>query len=60
MRSLISDNLIKLMVYNCATYYHNGTLKSIKLNDGSIIHYDEDGHFKYVQLSNDALEKITR
>lgn len=47
------------MLSNC-TYYHNGSLKTIKLDDGSIIHYDEDGHLKYVQLSNNELKKITR
>ena len=47
------------MLSNC-TYYPNGSLKTIKLNDGSIINYDEDGHLKYIQLSNDTLEKITR
>lgn len=45
------------MLYNC-TYYPNGKLKSFKLDDGSIIHYNEDGHLKYIQLSNDALKRL--
>ena len=45
------------MLSNC-TYYHNGSLKTIKLNDGSIIHYNEDGNLKYIQLSNDTLKRL--
>ena len=60
MKSLISNKKKRtLMLSNC-TYYPNGSLKTIKLNDGSIIHYNEDGHLKYIQLSNNTLEKITR
>ena len=46
-----------LMLSNC-TYYPNGSLKTIKLKDGSIIHYNEDGNIKYIQLSNDALKRL--
>lgn len=45
------------MLPNC-TYYYNGSLKTIKLDDGSIIHYNEDGNLKYIQLSNDALKRL--
>ena len=45
------------MLSNC-TYYPNGSLKTIKLDDGSIIYYNDDGHLKYVQLSNDALKRF--
>lgn len=55
---MISENSIKLMLYNCATYYHNGSLKTIKLDDGSIIHYDEDGHLKYIQLSLNTTKSL--
>ena len=46
-----------MILSNC-TYYPNGSLKTIKLDDGSIIHYNEDGHLKYIQLSNDALKRL--
>ena len=39
------------MLQNCQ-YYRNGSLKTIRLDDGSVIHYDEDGHLKYVELSD--------
>lgn len=39
------------MLNNC-TYYRNGSLKTITVDDGSIIHYDEDGNLQYVELSD--------
>ena len=39
------------MLQNC-TYYRNGSLKTIKLDDGSVVHYDEDGNLQYVELSD--------
>ena len=39
------------MLQNC-TYYRNGSLKTITLDDGSVVHYDEDGNLKYVELSD--------
>lgn len=39
------------MLQNCQ-YYSNGSLKTIKLDDGSVVHYDEDGNLKYVELSD--------
>ena len=39
------------MLDNC-TYYRNGSLKTITVDDGSIIHYDEAGNLQYVELSD--------
>lgn len=39
------------MLDNC-TYYNNGSLKTITIDDGSVIHYDEDGNFQYIDLSD--------
>ena len=43
------------MLQNCQ-YYRNGSLKAIKLYDGSVVHYDEDGNLKYVELSDNEDE----
>ena len=39
------------MLQNCQ-YYRNGSLKTIMLDDRSVVHYDEDGNLKYVELSD--------
>ena len=44
------------MLQNCQ-YYRNGSLKTIMLDDGSVVHYDEDGNLQYVELS-DSNEEI--
>lgn len=43
------------MLDNC-TYYRNGSLKSIKLDDGSVVHYTEDGDLAYVTLTASNLD----
>lgn len=47
------------MLDNC-TYYRNGSLKTITVDDGSVIHYDEDGNLQYVELSDKEDEDIVK
>lgn len=47
------------MLQNCQ-YYRNGSLKTIKLDDGSVIHYDEDGNFQYIELSDKEDEDTSK